>query len=60
MTDVLERIEKAGTAIAAELQADIRIEKDDRGQLPYIAFRAHGFRPTRAEPRTQLDRIRGT
>src|SRR5262245_42343582 len=59
MMDVLGRIEKAGAAIAAELQADVRIERDDRGQLPFLAFRAHGFRGMRVEPRTEPDRLRG-
>jgi hypothetical protein len=60
MMDVLTRIETAGVAIATELQADIRIEKDDRGKAPSITFRAYGPCPMRAEPLTQPGRIRGT
>jgi len=57
MMAVLARIEKARAAIAAELQADVRVERDDRGQLPFLAFRAHGFRPTRVEPGSELGRL---
>ena len=50
LMEVLERIERAGAAVAAECGAVIQVERDDRGRFPLIAFRAHGLRPTRAEP----------
>ena len=42
MIDVLERIEEAGRAIAAELGADVRVEKGGGGRFPYLTFRAFG------------------
>ena len=41
---VLERIENAAQAIAVDLRADLMVERDDRGKLPTVAFRALGFR----------------
>jgi hypothetical protein len=43
METALQRIEHAGTALAAELGVDVRVERDGRGRFPLIAFRAHGF-----------------
>jgi hypothetical protein len=45
MISVLERIEEAGTAVAAKLRADIRVEKPSGGRFPAITFRAYGSRP---------------
>jgi hypothetical protein len=40
---VLEDIERAAADVAAELGADLRMERDDRGKLPFVGFRLHGF-----------------
>jgi len=45
MTTALERIEQAGAAAAAELGVDVRVERDDRGKLPFVGFRLHGYLP---------------
>jgi hypothetical protein len=43
MERVLERIERAAAAVADELSADVRTERDDRGKLPFVGFRLEGF-----------------
>jgi hypothetical protein len=45
VADVLARIEALGVTLAAEGGADIRVEKDQRGKLPYLTFRAYGVSP---------------
>jgi hypothetical protein len=40
---VLERIERAGKAVATELGADVRIELDNRGKFPFVGFRLQGL-----------------
>lgn len=50
MDVVLERIERAAAAVAEELGADLRTERDDRGKLPTVAFRLHGFVPAKDAP----------
>jgi hypothetical protein len=45
VADVLARIEALGVNLAAEAGADIRVEKDQRGKLPYLIFRAYGVSP---------------
>jgi hypothetical protein len=49
LTVVLERIEKAAKAVAAECGADLRVEWDDRGKFSFVAFRLHGLAPTDCE-----------
>jgi hypothetical protein len=36
--------------VAAELGADLRIERDDRGRFPLVAFRAHGLSASKDGP----------
>ena len=50
METVLERIERAAAAVAAELGADVRVERDDRGKLPFVGFRLPGFLPAKDAP----------
>jgi hypothetical protein len=50
METVLERIESAAAAVADELGADLRTERDDRGKLPLVGFRLHGFVPAKDSP----------
>jgi hypothetical protein len=50
MVTVLERIEHAGTSVAAELGVDVRVERDDRGRFPLVAFRAHRFSASKDAP----------
>jgi hypothetical protein len=45
VADVLARIEALGVHLAAEAGADIRVETDRRGKLPYLTFRAYGVSP---------------
>jgi hypothetical protein len=55
MISVLERIEEAGTAVASELSADIRVERPSRGRFPAIVFRAYGSRPENSPVETGED-----
>jgi len=50
LTVVLERIEKAGKTVAAELGVDVRIELDHRGKFPFVGFRLQGLSPARVAP----------
>ena len=55
MISVLERIDEAGTAVASELCADIRVEKPHGGRFPAITFRAYGRRPQDSSMETGED-----
>jgi hypothetical protein len=48
MKTVIQRIEHAASALADELGADLQIERGDRGKLPFVGFRLHGFSPNDA------------
>ena len=50
METVIDRIERAAVSVADELGADVRVERDDRGRFPFVAFRAHGFSAVKASP----------
>jgi hypothetical protein len=50
MEAVIEQIERPASAVADELGADLRVERDDRGKLPFVAFRLHGFSPAKDSP----------
>jgi hypothetical protein len=43
MVAILDKIEEAATAIAAEASADVRIEKGRGVKFPYLTLRAFGF-----------------
>ena len=47
---VLARIEALGIDLAAEAGADIRVEKDQGGKLPYLTFRGYGLSPPQDSP----------
>jgi len=50
MTDVLARIEALGVDLASEVGADVRVEKDRRGKLPYLTFRGYGLSRSEDSP----------
>ena len=41
----LRKIEDAGIKVAAELGVDLGTERDGRGRVPAVTFRARGFLP---------------
>jgi hypothetical protein len=50
MERVLERVERAAAAVADELGADLRTERDARGRFPAVTFRASGLLPAKDAP----------
>jgi hypothetical protein len=60
MTDVLARIEAVGVDLATEAGADVRVEKDQGGKLPYLTFRAYGARPAEPAQGETLETARDT
>jgi len=46
----LRRIEGVGIRVAAELGIDVAAERDCRGRVPALTFRARGFAPTHGSP----------
>lgn len=53
--DVLARIEELAVDLAAEADADIRVEKAGGGRFPVITFRGYGLLPQTSPVGTDPD-----
>jgi hypothetical protein len=51
---VLRKIEDVGIRVAAELGADVGTERDCRGRVPALTFRARGFAPAQDDAKNLL------